>query len=80
MSKLITPIAGELDAEQYLGDGVYVGHDGWQIWLRTERERGWHEIALEPHVLAAFHHYMNELRRRTKEAREGATANDGAAK
>lgn len=38
----------------YLGDGVYASFDGYQIWLRTERENGVHEIALEPPVAKAF--------------------------
>ena len=35
----------------YLGDGVHAALDeAGQIWLRTERENGWHEIAIEPAV------------------------------
>lgn len=36
------------DAEHYIGDGLYVRFDGWQIWLWAPRENGDHEIALEP--------------------------------
>lgn len=36
------------NAEHYLGDGLYVRFDGWQIWLRAPREDGDHEIAMEP--------------------------------
>lgn len=35
----------------YLGDGVYAAWDDLMpctIWLATERECGWHEIAPEP--------------------------------
>jgi len=32
---------------EYIGDGVYVAFDGFHIWLYTERENGWHSIALE---------------------------------
>lgn len=32
--------------ETYLGDGLYVSHDGWQICLRTEE----HRVYLEPSV------------------------------
>lgn len=63
-------IAGKLDAKDYLGDGVYIGHDGWQIWLRTKRENGWHEIALEPSVLEAFDRYRDALRERVRKARD----------
>ena len=34
--------------DAYLGDGVYASFDGYQIWLKTERETGWHAVALEP--------------------------------
>lgn len=66
-------IAGKLHDEDYLGDGVYVGQDGWHIWLRTERENGWHEIALEPGVLERLEKYVAELSRRTLEARAEST-------
>ena len=33
--------------ETYIGDGVYASYDGGQIWLHTERETGWHRIALD---------------------------------
>lgn len=36
--------------QEYLGDGVYAEFDGYQVWLRTPREMGWHEIAIEPAV------------------------------
>ncbi len=46
-----------------IGDGVYVSSDGSQIWLRTERESGWHEIALEPETYAAaLTEYVARLR------------------
>lgn len=36
----------------YLGDGVYVGHDGWHILLRLNTHLNVHsQIALEPAVL-----------------------------
>ncbi len=41
---------------QYLGDGVYVSHDGWQIWLAANH----HEnlvIAMEPEVFQSFIEY-----------------------
>ena len=45
----------------YLGDGVYASFDGVQIWLRTERETGVHEIALESHVFRALQSYADAL-------------------
>ena len=44
----------ELATPTYLGDGVYASFDGYQIWLRAERENGIHKIALEPPVVRAL--------------------------
>lgn len=52
----------ETNSGTYLGDGVYASFDGYQVWLRTPRESGWHEIALEPPVLAALEEYVQSLR------------------
>jgi hypothetical protein len=46
---------------RYLGDGVYASHDGYQIWLRAERDGRVHEIALEPEVLAALATYHADI-------------------
>ena len=54
--------------DEYLGDGVYASFDGYQIWLRTEREAGWHVIALEPPVWTALEGYMRRLRERLASA------------
>lgn len=48
--------------ERYIGDGVYASHDGYQIWVRAERDGRQHEIALEPHVLAALFEYNAYLK------------------
>lgn len=48
--------------ECYLGDGVYASFDGYQIWLRTERENGWQSIALEPSVYSALTEYVKALK------------------
>ncbi len=47
----------------YLGDGVYASFDGYYIWLRTEREGSWHEIALEPEVYANLKEFVTKLRK-----------------
>ncbi len=52
--------------EEYLGDGLYVSHDGWQIILRAPRIEGDHWVALEPNVFVALVDYA----RRIREARE----------
>lgn len=54
-------VQGETEP-RHIGDGVYVTFDGWQIWLRTPRENGWHEIALEPVVIANLLDYMEQLK------------------
>lgn len=46
--------------DEYLGDGVYVSHDGFQLWLAN----GHHEnkvIALEPAVLEALIEYAKRM-------------------
>ena len=45
-----------------LGDGVHAALDeAGQIWLRTQRETGWHEIALEPEVWANLVEYVGRV-------------------
>jgi hypothetical protein len=54
----------QLTHKTYLGDAVYVGFDGYHVWLYSDN--GLHitnEIALEPPVLANFHHWETELRK-----------------
>lgn len=50
--------------EDYLGDGVYVSHDDCQFWLRTERENGWHEIALDESMIKKLVEYSKRDFRR----------------
>lgn len=45
--------------ETYLGDGVYVGNDGDQMWLALEA--GKNPIALEPKVLKALITYAETI-------------------
>lgn len=45
----------------YLGDGLYVKFDGYQIILTTERENGTHWVALEPKVFENLLLYQQEL-------------------
>ncbi len=47
----------------YLGDGVYAGHDGYQIWLHANsHDQPTDRIALEPAVMAALIRYAKHLR------------------
>ena len=46
----------------YLGDGVYVDHDGYQIVLTTEDGiRATNTIYMEPEVLKALKEYIASL-------------------
>lgn len=44
----VSPAPIRLPGTEHIGDGVYASHDGYQIWLRTERGDGMiHSIALD---------------------------------
>lgn len=43
---------------QYLGDGLYVDYDGYQIRLWTEREHGIHEVFLDRTTLGSLMNYL----------------------
>lgn len=47
--------------ETYLGDGVYARFDGYQVWLRTTREGGKHEIALDRDVYNHLVEFIESL-------------------
>jgi hypothetical protein len=44
----------------YLGDGVYVRFDGYQLWLAANHHTN-EVIALEPRVLKALVEYAREV-------------------
>jgi hypothetical protein len=49
----------------YLGDGVYVGFDGYHVWLYTDNGiQVTNKIALEPDVLDNFHSWETKFRKR----------------
>lgn len=52
-----------LHDRDYLGDGVYVGHDGYHIvlWLESPGAFGPGAIALEPEALRALHRYVERI-------------------
>ena len=54
--------------ESYLGDGVYVGFDGYQLWLWTLEGN---HIALEPEVLEQLGKYQADLGPRIGRSEEG---------
>jgi hypothetical protein len=45
----------------YLGDGVYVGHDGYQVWLTTGSHHSPELVALDPEVLKALVNYAKRV-------------------
>lgn len=55
--------------KDYLGDGVYVEHDGYSIILSTERSSGLETIYLEPSVYAALVRYHDRLIAQVEAAR-----------
>ena len=42
---------------EYLGDGVYAGHDGYQVWLTTGSHMNPPLLALDPNVLQSLVRY-----------------------
>jgi len=47
---------------RYLGDGVYAVFDGFQIWVKTQREiHSTESVALEPNVFAELLAYAESV-------------------
>lgn len=61
-------------SETFLGDGLYVSFDGYQIWLRAPREDGDHRVALEPQVWHRLNEYVAALKRAEPETCNSAEA------
>ena len=55
----------QLEHKEYIGDGVYVGYDGYHIvlFLQDTGAYGLNAIALEPSVLGALNEYAEKLSR-----------------
>lgn len=49
--------------ESYLGDGLYVSHDGFQVQLRADGDSHVNRVFLEPTVLAEFERWLKRLGR-----------------
>jgi hypothetical protein len=59
----VTMFPADLQEKMYLGDGVYVGHDDYHVWLYTDNGIAiTNKIALEPEVLAAFERWRQCLK------------------
>lgn len=51
-----------MNEKTYLGDGVYVNFDGYQVWLTTnDGYVDTNRIALEPEVMVALELYVENL-------------------
>ena len=57
--------------EDFLGDGVFASVEHGMIWLRTPRETGWHEIALEPVAWANLVDYVTRVSPATQKWHRG---------
>lgn len=55
--------------DSYLGDGVYVSFDGYQLWLAANHHEN-KVIALEPSVYEALTNYVRGLKARMEELGE----------
>lgn len=51
------------NVEEYIGDGVFVTHDGFQLWLRTGDDEyvQLQRIAMEPEVFQALLEYASRF-------------------
>lgn len=47
--------------ETYIGDGVYASCDGYQVWIRAERDGCQNTVALEPEVMRGLIRYATNL-------------------
>lgn len=66
-----------IPSKRYIGDGVYVAHDGFGIVLTTENGISTtNQIFLEPVVIAALEGWIAELKEAIKETNDGARTKD----
>lgn len=45
----------------HLGDGLYVGHDDFGVWLKAERYGMIHEVYVEPSVFRNLTEYVKRM-------------------
>ena len=57
---MVERVEGEMHQE-YLEDGVYASFDGFQIWLRADRDGMEHSIALEPVTMGKLVAYASRV-------------------
>lgn len=56
--------------EQYLGDGVYASHDGYQIWLAVGNHQN-KVIALDDDTLMALIRYKDHIESLKRQVNNG---------
>ena len=62
-----------LQAQEYLGDGLYCGFDGWHVVLYASNGMETTNVVyLEPEVLRAFERYCARLRLEKESAPAGS--------
>jgi hypothetical protein len=54
-------VVNNLKLKRYLGDGVYAGYDGYQVWIWADRDGQRHAIALEPKTQVDLNRYFQDL-------------------
>lgn len=47
---------------EHLGDGAYVSHDGYGIWVSCDREDGLHAVCLEQTAVEELATYLKKVR------------------
>ena len=57
----MTPEQEQATAPRYLGDGVYVSFDGWQLWVAANSHTRPQRVALEPAVLLRLLNYARGI-------------------
>ncbi len=60
--------------KDYLGDGVYVEHDGYQLMLSADSDGQANRIYLDPTVFAALVRYRDRLLDRASAAQQAGEA------
>lgn len=58
---MATPTKTEPPEPEYLGDGVYATHDGYQIWLAVNHHTN-QVVALEPQVFVRLVAYGQKMK------------------
>lgn len=55
------PVTEHNSDHEYLGDGVYVSHDGYHVWLDLRAQDSTTAVALEPDVFKRLVAYRERI-------------------